>query len=541
MRWKISSALPVWMGLAVLVSGALGLGRAALGAVRGGGRSAGLAAGLAAVRMHCSGCHREGPAGHFDRISEERKSPEGWAMTIYRMRHVHGVVLSSAEQGLIIQYLSEVQGLAPSETRAGRFALERRANMPDMKLPDNLHQMCGRCHSLARVALQRRSASEWLKLINFHVGQFPTLEYQDGSRDIHWWKIASTQLPGELAKLFPLHSAAWRQWQARRPADLAGRWIVRGETAWRGPYYGTASIRRVGWQRYRARYVLHYVNGERLSGGSDALVYTGFEWRGTGTLGGRAVHEVYFASADGRRISGRWFWADHSELGGQWVAQRAGGAARVLAVLPRALKVGTRQRVIVLGRGLSGKVDLGPGTSVRVVRRAAYGLVLSVRVAGDAVAGYREVRVGGLSGGDLLVVYRHVDRVQVEPALAIARLGGGTLLPVDAQFRAIGYTDVRAADGQRTAVSLGAVPVSWSVQPFNAEAARRGDIRFAGRLTGQGRFLPAVGGPDPKRPFSADNTGDLSVVATHRARHGAVVGKAHLIVTVQRWVNPPIY
>ena len=535
MRWKISSALPVWMGLAVLVSGAL------VQPALGGPARSGLAAGLAAVRMHCSGCHREGPAGHFDRISEERKSPEGWAMTIFRMRHVHGVVLSGAEQGLIIQYLSEVQGLAPSETRAGRFALERRANVPDLKLPDNLHQMCGRCHSLARVALQRRSAAEWLKLINFHVGQFPTLEYQDGSRDIHWWKIASTQLPGELAKLFPLHSVAWRQWRARRHADLAGRWIVRGDTAWGGEYYGTASIRRVGWQRYRARYALHYLNGAGLSGGSDALVYTGFEWRGTGTLGGRAVHEVYFASADGRRISGRWFWADHSELGGHWVAQRAGGAARVLAVLPRALKVGTRQRVIVLGRGLSGKVDLGPGTSVRVGRRAAYGLVLSVRVAGDAAPGYREVRVWALSGRDLLVVYRHVDRVQVEPALAIARLGGGTLLPVDAQFRAIGYTDVRAADGQRTAVSLGAVPVSWSVQPFNAEAARRGDVRFAGTLDQNGRFLPAEGGPDPKRPFSADNTGDLFVVASHHEGSTAITGKAHLIVTVQRWVNPPIY
>ena len=536
MRWRISSALVVWLGVAGLVCMALG-GPVALG----GPGQAGLAAGLAAVRMHCSGCHREGPRGHFDRISEERKTPEGWAMTIFRMRHLHGVQLSARTQARIIQYLSEVQGLAPSETRAGRFALERQPNRADLELPDNLHQMCGRCHSLARVALERRSAAEWLKLINFHVGQFPTLEYQDGSRDIHWWRIASTQLPGELGKLFPLHSAAWRQWKARRHASLAGRWIVRGDTAGRGEYYGTARIRRVGWQRYRARYALHYLHGARFRGRSDALVYTGFEWRGTGRLGGEAVHEVYFASADGRRLSGRWFRADHSELGGQWVAVRARGAARVMALMPRALKVGTRQRVIVLGRGLSGKVDLGPGTSVRVVRRSAYGLVLSVRVAGDAVPGYRQVRVGAVSGRDLLVVYRRVDRLQVEPALAIARLGGGTLAAVDAQFRVMGYTDVREADGKRTVVSLGAVPVSWSVQPFNAEAARRDDIRFAGRLSRRGRFVPAEAGPDPKRAFSADNTGDLYVVATHRALHGTVVGKAHLIVTVQRWVNPPIY
>src|SRR6267142_6968973 len=44
------------------------------------------------VRTHCSGCHRE-RAGEFERISGIRKTPEGWAMTLFRMRQVHGVVL----------------------------------------------------------------------------------------------------------------------------------------------------------------------------------------------------------------------------------------------------------------------------------------------------------------------------------------------------------------------------------------------------------------------------------------------------------------
>lgn len=498
-------------------------------------------AGLAAVRAHCSACHRETSPGHFDRISEERKTPEGWAMTIYRMRHVHGAQLTGKEQAIIIQYLSDVQGLAPSETTAARFALERQPNAPDMKLPYNLPVMCGRCHSLARVALTRQPASEWLKLINFHVGQFPFLEYQNGSRDIRWWKIASTQLPAELARLFPLHSAAWRKWKNHRHASLAGDWIVHGDTPGRGNYYGVAFIRRKTWDRYRARYVLHYANGAAFKGSSDAIVYTGFEWRGTGTLGGKSVHEVYFASADGSRISGRWFLAGHSEIGGHWSAIRAAGRPVILTVLPHALKVGTTQRVILVGRGLRGRVNLGPGTKSRVLAHRRYGLILRVTVGADAAPGYRTVRVGGMRKGELLAVYRHVDRLEVEPGYAIARVGGGKVPRVDAQFQAIGYTDVAGADGKRTAVRLGAVPVTWSVQPFNAEAARRHDVRFAGTLNQDGLFRPAEGGPDPKRQFSADNTGDLYVVATRKTGKTAVAGKAHLIVTLQRWIIPPIY
>lgn len=503
--------------------------------------SAAAPAGLAAVRANCSGCHREISPGHFDRISEERKTPEGWAMTIFRMRHLHGVKLTGKEQATIIQYLSDVQGLAPSETAPARFALERRPNVPDLKLPYHLHEMCGRCHSLARVALQRRTAAEWLKLINFHVGQFPTLEYQDGSRDIYWWKIATTQLPGELAKLFPLQSAAWRNWSDHPHPSLAGEWIVHGYTPGRGDYYGTARIRRTARHRYRARYQLHYASGAALEGSSDAILYTGFEWRGTGKLGGKRVHEVYFASTNGMRITGRWFLTDHSEIGGDWVASRATGAPQILAVIPSALKTGTTQRVIVVGIGLHGSVDLGPGTTSKVLQRTPYGLILTARVQTNATPGYRSVRIGPVHKGDLLAVYRHVDRLKVEPSLAIARLGGGTLAPVDAQFHVIGYTDVVGAGGKVIAVRLGAVPVTWSLEPFNAEAARRGDVRFAGTLGQDGRFLPAAGGPDPKRQFSGDNTGDLFVVASHIDGKAAVTGRAHLIVTVQRWINPPIY
>ncbi|MGH8320033.1 MAG: quinohemoprotein amine dehydrogenase subunit alpha [Steroidobacteraceae bacterium] len=498
-------------------------------------------AGLTAVRANCAECHREVSPGAFDRISEERKTPEGWAMTIFRMRQVHGVQLTSQAQATIIQYLSDVQGLAPSEVRAGSYALERRPNVPDLKLPDNLNMMCGRCHSVARIVLQRRTAAEWRKLAAFHVGEWPYLEYEDGSRDVAWWRIASTQLPVKLAELFPLHAAAWQQWKERAHASFAGEWIVHGETPGRGVYYGAARVRRTAEDRYRASYQLHYADGARLDGSSDAVVYTGFQWRGTGTLGGKPVHEVYFASADGARIHGRWFLVDRAEIGGDWFAARSTGAAKIMAVVPRALKAGTTQRVILVGRGLRGAIDLGPGMKSSIVARRPYGLILTVSVAANAAPGYRTVRVGDTRRADRVVVYRHVDRLEVEPASAIARVGGGAVAPVDAQFQAIGYTNVTGADGKVTSVRLEAMPATWSVEPFDAAAAKRDDVRFAGTLNQDGLFLPAGGGPDPARAFSDNNTGDLFVVATRKEGKGVVEGRARLAVTVQRWVDPPIY
>lgn len=521
------------MVAAVLACGALGIAN---------GAPAGqVPAGLAAIRANCAECHREVSPGSFDRIGQERKTPEGWAMTIFRMRQVHGVQLTPDAEAAIIQYLSDVQGLAPAEVRAGRYALERRPNVPDLKLPDDLNMMCGRCHSVARIVLQRRTADEWRKLADFHVGEWPYLEYQDGSRDVAWWQIASTQLPGKLAKLFPLDDAVWQQWQRRSHASLAGEWIVHGETPGLGAYYGAALIERTAPDRYRARYRLHYADGDRLDGSSDAIVYTGFQWRGTATVGGKSVHEVYFASADGGRIHGRWFLVDRAEIGGDWFAARSTGAAQLMAVIPTALKAGTTQRVILVGRALRGAVDLGPGTKSRIVARRPYGLILTVSVGADAAPGYRAVRVGSARSNDLLAVYRHVDRLEVEPASAIARLGGGAVAPVEAQFQAIGYTNVVGADGKPASVSLGAMPATWSVEPFDAAAAKRDDVRFAGTVSQVGLFLPAQGGPDPARELSDNNTGDLFVVATRKGSQGAVTGKAHLVVTVQRWVNPAIY
>lgn len=500
-------------------------------------------AGQAAVRQGCSGCHRETAPGHFDRISDIRETPEGWSITIFRMRQAHGLQLDDAARDAIIRYLAAANGLAPSESAAGRFALERRPNVQDIKVDEDLRVICARCHSMARTALQRRPEAQWLKLVHMHVGQWPTLEYQESGRNRYWWQSATTDIPGRLARMYPPDSPAWRAWKAHAPTSLAGRWLVRGHVPGRGDYYGTAQIERAAADEYRASYALHYTDGAELKGSSHAIVYTGYEWRGTGTLGKDEVREVFAASEDGREIRGRWFLGEHAEQGGDWIAVRAAGTPAVLAVVPQALRTGASQDVHVIGRGLAGGASFGPGTHSQVIARDPAGWTVRVKVDAQAAPGYRDVSVGPARGHQLFAVYDRVARLEVQPAYGIARVGGGKLAAVPAQFEALGYLSATDAAGHTSDIPLGVLPARWRVEAWDAQAAAAKDVQFAGEMdAATGRFAPAGAGPNPKREFSGNNVGNLAVIASlEDAAAGEPGGKGHLIVTVQRWNTPPIY
>ncbi len=490
------------------------------------------------VRTYCSGCHLE-HGGSFERISSIRKSPEGWVMTLFRMHQVHGLALPEDAHDGIVRYLADTQGLAPSESAAGRFALERRPNARDLDLGPDLAAMCGRCHSLARVALQRRDADDWLKHMHFHVGQFPSLEYQASARDRPWWTIATTELPAKLGSLFPLNSAAWTAWSQGAHRELMGSWVVVGHEPGGRDLYGTAEINTDGHGGYTARYRLSDTRGGTVGGESHAIVYTGYEWRGRGELGGRASREVFAVSEDGSRISGRWFDPDHEERGGDWTAVRADAAPQVLAVLPRSMKAGSSGPITIVATGLPAgpELSLGAGTTVRITSVEAASVHAAVEVATDAAAGARAVTIGRASAAGQFAIYQHIDKVDVTPGFAIARVGGGKTAAVTAQFEATASTH----DAAGKLVELGPFTADWSTKPFDAEAARTHDETFGGAIEPGGRYMPAGAGLNPVRDYSGNNTANLKVLARVHDGDVAVEGDSHLIVTVQRWVTTPIY
>ena len=146
-------------------------------AVVGAGEGAHAQEAVAILNGKCAACH-ERTDGGLARIKDQRKTPEAWDMTIVRMMQLHGVEVTDDERAALVKHLADTQGLAPAETADYRYILERVPGTIEDPPTDELGTMCARCHSYARVALQRRTEEEWRKLAHFHLGQYPTTEYQ---------------------------------------------------------------------------------------------------------------------------------------------------------------------------------------------------------------------------------------------------------------------------------------------------------------------------------------------------------------------------
>ena len=501
--------------------------------------------GKALVNARCAACHAAQADGTLDRINAVRKTPEAWDMTLVRMMIVHGVKMTAVDRRKLVKYLSDTRGLAPSEGKAYRYILEKRPGVTDTGPNTQLTQFCGRCHSYARVALQRRTKADWLKLTHFHLGQFPTAEYQALGRDRDWWGIVSTKVVDAVAKLYPLNTKAWTAWKARKASNLQGYWRVVGHEPGKGDYAGVLSIGASGNDTYSVTTRLVYSsNGAKLVRRGTAILYSGHEWRAS-TRGrdGRARH-VMSLSEDGNMMTGRWFRRGNDVVGGTFKAVRMTGApTMVLSVSPGYIKRGRSTRVTISGIRFPLDFKLGPGLRGRVLGKTATSMVLMVRAAANAPLGPRAISVGKASLAAGLVVYDKVAAVKITPSKTIARVGGnrGPIPPMPAQFEAVAYmAGPDGKPGTKDDIRIGVMPAAWKVDNFDAAAKALKDASFAGRITKQGLFNPAGAGPNPARKMSTNNVGNLAVTGTVRDGGRLISGKAQLFVTVQRFVDPPI-
>ena len=496
------------------------------------------------LNARCSVCHQRLPEGGMDRVSAARKTPEAWDMTLVRMMLIHGVEITSSERRALVKYLSDTQGLAPSEAQPWRYILERRPNVIESPPDDDLAVMCARCHSYARVALQYRDEDDWRKLSHFHQGQYPTSEYQAFARDRNWWEIASGPVPKQLAELYPLQTEAWEQWHSAEKTNPAGAWLAVGQQPGKGRYVGTATITASDDDRFDIQLDFIYADGDQARGTGSAVLYTGYEWRARVQQGERTVLQIMALSEDGNTLSGRWFFEDADALGGDLRLVRLDSGAQILAVEPPYLQQGETQNVIIHGAGLQGDLGFGSGVEVtKVLYQDKAAIAVQITAADDAAIGPREVRVGDLGASGLLTVYGTIDRVQIEPDYAIARVGGndGPLEPVPAQFDAVAY--LNGADGTAGTdddIRIGVMPAQWSVSNANEMAVEMRDTDYAGAMQANGLFMPAAAGPNPERRYGTNNVGELTVTAAIQNGDQAVEGQARLIVTVQRWNDPPI-
>nr|WP_298250219.1 quinohemoprotein amine dehydrogenase subunit alpha [uncultured Halomonas sp.] len=496
------------------------------------------ASGQTLIDQHCSACHQANDeAGTWRRISQQRKTPEGWDMTLARMQVMHGVEVPIEARRDIVKYLADTQGLAPEESAGQRALIERRLNRVESFDHPTYQEMCARCHTGGRAQLQRRAEGEWEYLVHFHVGQFQTMEYQSMARDRDWFGIALNEIAPWLAETQSLESESWDAWQQAKHHDPEGDWQLWGYWPGEGSFYADVSVTSGEDQdAYTLTLDGAFTDGRELEGDGQAIVYTGYEWRANLTLNGRDFKQVLDFSQE--EPTGRIFDNHDDALGMQvTMLPQEAGEAELVASLPASLKAGERHRLVLLGHGLDeGEIYLGDQVALHeVVERSSHRLVMDVEVDRELTPGWLPVTVGESRGDELLAGYQRVDRLKVSPELGVARIGNENTPSVSGVFSAIGYTQV----GDET-LSLGQVPVRWSVAPWDDIAEQDEDVKFAGVMdAATGIFSPAGAGPNPQRQYNANSVGNLRVKAAVEGQP-EVQDESQLIVTVQRWNNPPL-
>lgn len=484
----------------------------------------------------CVACHTGTSATGLSRIADQRKTPEGWYMTLERMKR-HGLALSADEERDVIKYLSDTQGLAPEEIRPFRYVLDQTPGVIEANVDPKLEEMCVRCHSEARIGLQRRTAAEWNLLANYHVATFSSFEIQALARDRDWFGIAQKETAPYLGERFGKETTAWSAWKPVIPSvTVAGDWNVLGHAVGRGDYVARITLTKNKDDSYTMKMVGKYADDKPLKASGEAILYTGTEFRASLTLDGTDMRQVLHLDPQTGILEGRMFSVEHPELGSDLRAQRSDAGASILGVTPTALKSGEAATLTIVGSHLEGKIVLGDGIKLnKIVSRDADRVIVNVTPLKRKGASAQTIRVGK-AGGEV-ILYENVEKIEVFPAYVVARVGGGHSTKQLAAFEAHGF-----AQGANGPIDLGMVPgVSWKVDNFDEQAAEDKDATYAGTMdAASGVFTPAEAGRNFSRKWGTNNAGRLSVVGSYPNDGTALTSKAELIVTVQKWVNPPI-
>ena len=283
------------------------------------------------VLQACGSCHRPDDAGRLSRISFRRTTPEGWQQTIRRMVSLNGVELPPDTAREVVRYLSNTLGLAPEEAHPAAYEVERRAD--DQPYADaTIQEICTQCHSMGRVLSQRRTEEEWSLLMAMHRGYYPFTDFQAFRRSgpATGEPQPVDQAISHLSARFPFETPEWTAWSATmRPARVAGTWVLRGHALGLGPVYGSVTINPVPNSADEFTTTTTYVyarTGRQVTRTGQALIYTGFQWRGRSSAdNGDVLREVMFVDRNLRTMHGRWFTGAYDEDGLDITLERIGG------------------------------------------------------------------------------------------------------------------------------------------------------------------------------------------------------------------------
>lgn len=478
------------------------------------------------VRTTCGVCHRVDSGQLMSRISYVRKTPEGWEETIQRMLRLHGLNASPADLRKIEQYLSESHGLTASELEKIAYSLDNE-DVEEQVPNEAVKNACTTCHSYAKIAGQRRTRQEWLNLKDFLLAMFPSLVYQHRFED---WPALSDKALAWLADTFPFETPEWTRESGQTPPP-EGRWWITGHQLGKGDYVGSITFHASPDGGFETESVRHFSDGSDVSMTGRGQWLGASAWRGSGQSADvDKAREVFQLSADGKMQHGRWFPFQHPELGAKEFRFRADMSPQIAGIAPGAIRRGTSAQLRIYRSNLNASaLPLGDGIKVeKVIESASDHLIVQVQVAAEAQPGKRDMLGGSVT------VYDKADYIRVLPEKSLARLGGARALKRFIQFEAHAFSNgPDGIPGSADDLDLGMIKASWSLgESFSAPNDE--DLKYVGSIGQDGLFTPAQEGPNPQRPRSTNNAGDVWVNASYTPEGSNVPlkARAYLLVSV---------
>ncbi|HHW37500.1 MAG TPA: quinohemoprotein amine dehydrogenase subunit alpha [Bacillales bacterium] len=488
----------------------------------------------------CLTCHAVDENGKVARISDMRKTPEGWEQSILRMKRTWGLDISNEDAAAIVAELSAKNGLAPEETDKIMYWLTDTGSIIETT-PENelMAESCIQCHAGARPLAQYRTEDEWKKIKDFHIGMNPSMVYQMRAVD---WVGNADKIAEYLAKTNPLETEAWKKWKENgKNHDITGDWKIIGYSPSTGLYSGDATIAANDDRYYEKRSLI--IEGKTTNYEGNVNLYTGYSLRSSLGNENEKIRGVFNVNADGKTIEGQWNQVNDMGIYGKETYYKK-GESQLLAVWPKSIRKGSEQTITVFGmdlpEGLKKESFTTKGFQItEIVKQKNDELQLKVKAPDNMENNVVEISLADQQGTVALNVFEKVEHVKVTPEFGLARLAyDGRKQSV--QFEAIAYTNGK--DGKPNTdddVEIGPVNANWNLQEYKLMGIEDEDIKYVGSLNAtSGLFIPSDGGPNVKREWNTNNSGNVTVIATYTdpVTGGKVVGETFLYVTIPDFV-----
>ncbi|WP_096199295.1 quinohemoprotein amine dehydrogenase subunit alpha [Bacillus sp. FJAT-45350] len=466
------------------------------------------------IQSSCLTCHAV-ENGKAERISDIRKTPEGWDLTISRMQDVWGLDITHEEKREIIKELSHTNGLAPAEMEESMYWITREGTT----IEDDrgvFAQSCLQCHSIGQPLAQRRTDEEWDKLKDFHVAFNPAMIYQ--LRAVDWDEEAGRAIK-YLQENYGFHTKEYEEWQGNKVThNPAGEWRIVGISPTYGMYTGTSTFTGEGDDFREERTIA--VNGEQIHHKGNSILYSGYSLR-TSLDGEERFRGYYNFDRAGKKITGSRVKVGDTGIYANEVYYPI-DSNELLDVWPKSIQKGIKTKVHIAGSGLPENIALeqiktNDMLQVSSIEQQNDDLWLDVEIqtnVTDLVV--TEISVEGVSNTVSITLFNEVDFIKVTPEYGLGRYGDEHGRK-SVQFQAIAYSfGPDGIQGTEDDVALGPVQANWSMTDYSSWGEEHHDDQFIGKLDEHtGMFEPAGHGPNPEREWNTNNAGGVNIHAVY--------------------------